>query len=413
VHSLRIRTDNHFHLLTVLPIETCVFPRLLALDWGHSKGTKHLQLFLSPALRHCVLPVITSNLKSTCCPVLRSLSILLSHTADELSLLYDTVRSCKQLVDLSCTHLDFATWKHLSNLPTLLKVAIQEYDVSHPIQWENLDFAPFLNLTTLVFDVEESADIITIMERSEFPSLRQFKMHVGELSCAKTEQLFRALSLCKACGTLENIDISSNYRVDEEEEEKPLTVLRQCLSFSQLRTLRLSVYCPIYLDNDLLLEAMSSWEHICHLQLEDSCFLIPPTVTFRGLFEALHLRPHLHTLGVSMDAVNIDIVPTAESFQHTSLRVLDICTSRINNPQAVARIIFSMLPLIRSVTIEGDEDEDEDEDYTYLWLQVNTLLRRFLLASPKFATDAEEFNYRLHWLTEQNSVSEPTYDPEW
>jgi hypothetical protein len=114
-----------------------------------------------------------------------------------------------------------------------------------------------------------------------------------------------------------------------------------------------------------------------------------------------------------MDAVNIDIVPTAESFQYTSLRVLDICTSRINNPQAVARIIFSMLPLIRSVTFEGDEDEDEDEDYTYLWLQVNTLLRRFLLASPKFATDAEEFNYRLHWLTEQNSVSEPTYDPEW
>jgi len=45
-----------------------------------------------------------------------------------------------------------------------------------------------------------------------------------------------------------------------------VTAVRQLLRFSQLQTLRLYVTCPIYLDNDLLLEAMSSWPHIRELK---------------------------------------------------------------------------------------------------------------------------------------------------
>jgi hypothetical protein len=77
---------------------------------------------------------------------------------------------------------------------------------------------------------------------------------------------------------------------------------------------------------------MSSWLHIRCLDLRDSRLYLQSTITFRGLFAALRLCPHLCTLWLSMDAVNIDIDLEAESFQH---------------PEVVARIIFSMLPLCR------------------------------------------------------------------
>lgn len=76
---------------------------------------------------------------------------------------------------------------------------------------------------------------------------------------------------------------------------------------------------------------------------------VVPTVTFRGLFAALHRCPHLHTLDIPLDAVNLDIDFTAESFQHTSLRHLDLTSSGISDAEAVARIVFSVLPSVDRV----------------------------------------------------------------
>jgi len=77
-----------------------------------------------------------------------------------------------------------------------------------------------------------------------------------------TKQLFRALLLCKACDVLERIDICTVNPDGEGLSDEPLRAVRQFLCFPKLRALRLSVYHPIYLDNDLLLEAMSTWPHI-------------------------------------------------------------------------------------------------------------------------------------------------------
>ncbi|OAX35225.1 hypothetical protein K503DRAFT_380432 [Rhizopogon vinicolor AM-OR11-026] len=86
--------------------------------------------------------------------------------------------------------------------------------------------------------------------------------------------------------------------------------------------------------------SMSSWPHIQLLKPEDPPFFDsgPPAVTFRGLFAALHLCPDLHTLQVSMDAMNIVIDPT---FQYNSLRSLNVCNSGVANPDAVARVVLS------------------------------------------------------------------------
>jgi len=52
---------------------------------------------------------------------------------------------------------------------------------------DNANFAPFLNLTTLHFDVEMATDIITVMQHAEFPSSKEFLLKGGVLPWAETE----------------------------------------------------------------------------------------------------------------------------------------------------------------------------------------------------------------------------------
>ncbi|KAG1795216.1 hypothetical protein EV424DRAFT_1448443 [Suillus variegatus] len=156
-------------------------------------------------------------------------------------------------------------------------------------------------------------------------------MHVRVLPWAEAEQLFHALSLCKASQTLEHINISSRNGTREHTSDS-LTAVRQFLCFKELRTLRLSVHHPIYLDDDLLFDATTTWPHIHSLSLMN-WYPSPATVTFRGLFAALRLCPQLQELQVSVDTRNIDIEPELEAV----------------NVEAVARIIYSMLPAVSQV----------------------------------------------------------------
>ncbi|KAG0694971.1 hypothetical protein DFH29DRAFT_295970 [Suillus ampliporus] len=374
VRSLQIPFDNHFHLLSVLPIETCMFPRLLSLSMVlHPTG--YLHLFLSPTLRRCLVPAVHLDLKSiaTRCAALEDLSVKIPYpyqsTADELSLLSDSIRLCKRLVTLSCPPLDWAAWEHLSNLPTLCTVAIFG-EVLFPLDRDNFTFAFSLNVTTLSFHVNPAPYVITVMEHVEFPSLKDFKMIVRTLPWADAEQLFRALLQCKA--TIEDIDISSRDQGVREPSGGYLTAITQFLCFTQLRTLRLAFpHSCIDLDNDLLLEAMSSWPHIRALKLDDPVFR-PATITFRGLLAGLRQCPHLHTLHILMDAMNVDLDPKAESFQHASLQTLDVRSSHTTDSEAVAHIILSMLPCVKSVI-----HSYSGRYVRYAWYEVNRRLESF------------------------------------
>ncbi|KAG2048810.1 hypothetical protein BDR06DRAFT_1012731 [Suillus hirtellus] len=122
----------------------------------------------------------------------------------------------------------------------------------------------------------------------------------------------------------------------------------------ELRSLRLYVTsCSINPDNVSLFEAMSSWPQIRSLSLSDPHHR-PPQVTFRELFAALSQCPHLHALHVEIDVVNIDIKLKTESFQHTSLESISYYSSPAANAEAVARIIFTMLPNVQLADTWGD-----------------------------------------------------------
>jgi hypothetical protein len=107
--------------------------------------------------------------------------------------------------------------------------------------------------------------------------------------------------------------------------------------------------CCSHLDNVIVFEAMTSWPHIHSLELMD-LHLRSPAITFRELFAAFRLCPHLQTLQTFADAAHIDMNPTTESFQHTSLQALDLESSpEAVDAEAVARMTFSILPCIHQV----------------------------------------------------------------
>ncbi|KAG1813456.1 hypothetical protein EV424DRAFT_57966 [Suillus variegatus] len=359
-HSARVRNiimsaSNYLRLLTTLPIETCVFPNLRSLSWMvECTEIGDLRFFLPPTLRRLNVSEvqIDMNYIGARCPDMEELTVYEGSGGVRLS---ETLRSCKRLRRLQCPPFDSAAWMHLSTIPTLLEVKIltsRMINIHYPL--DNLDFATFLHLTTLLLSCGiEAASAIAIVQHFKFPSLKKIEMDVRVLPRAEAERLFHALSLCQASQTLEHIDIASNYTIQEHTSDS-LMAVRQFFCFKELRTLKLYLHRPIYLDDDLLFEAMTTWPHIHSLAL--GWHPSPTTITFRGLFAALRLCPQLQDLQVLVDARNIDIEPEVESFQHTSLRNLavDSCELEAVNVEAVARIIYSMLPAVSQVIYSDD-----------------------------------------------------------
>ena len=378
MRSLSVYTSNIlWYLNSDFSIETCLFPRLISLSWKVHlpQDNRLLHLFLSPTLRHCYLATVNCDWKSiTNCAALETLSIMSSSIIPEagvISRLSDTIRSCNRLVKLCCPLLDSAAWKHISNLRTLVSLEINRPGAdTQLLDRDDLNLAPFLNLTDLSLSLcspsAYAVDIITLIEHSEFPSLKEFELCSFHAPWAQVEQIFRALSQCKACQTLGRVSIRFNDPEYRHSVDNPLPIIRHFLCFTQLRHLSLLFNSgPIDLDNDLLLEAASSWPHIEVLNFENRR---QSAVTFRGLFAALRLWPRLHTLRIWMDAANIDIDPKAESFQHHSLYALDFTGSNIRDTKAVAVIIASMLPCVSKVTHTIDDGR---------WEDVNSYLQSF------------------------------------
>ncbi|KAG1806257.1 hypothetical protein EV424DRAFT_1544087 [Suillus variegatus] len=276
--------------------------------------------------------------------------------------------------------LDWAAWKHVSCLPTLLRLIIDE-GLSDPPSLSKQDIVSlsFLNITSFSFRrLYDAADIITVMQHSQFPSLKEFEFEACFLSSEEAEQLFHALSHCKACRTLEEIFIFS-YDDGFMGKDESLTPIPHLLCFTQLRTLKLMLNnFHIYLDNDMLLQAMSSWPHIRTLEIEESDTL--SEVTLRGLFTALGLCPQLHTLRFSVNLATIDIDPDTEPIQHTSLRSLDLEKSKLQiaDAETLARIISAWLPCVDQVR----------SIFSLSWGEVNRHLRSLRVATAPYVVGA-------------------------
>jgi len=203
----------------------------------------------------------------------------------------------------------------------------------------------------LSFTVDSPAYTTTILQHSQSPSLKRFWIEIKVVSLTEAEWLFRALFNYKQ--TLEQLTVILSEYHDFQNNYLGLTVITHLLCFTQLQFLQLNCLdYSIYLDNNLLLEAMSAWPHIHTLKMG-----IYPSITFCRLFTALHQCPQMESLPVLIDTVNIDIDPNAEPIQHTSLQTLDLETpeSPIGNAEVLAHIILTWLPCIDQVNKVADD----------------------------------------------------------
>lgn len=72
--------------------------------------------------------------------------------------------------------------------------------------------------------------------------------------------------------------------------------------------------------------------------------------------------------------MNIDIDSEAKSFQRTSLQMLHVCGSYLEDPHEVARIIFSLFPSIKEL---HHHTPTAYEPLEYPWDEVSGFLRDF------------------------------------
>jgi hypothetical protein len=139
-----------------------------------------LTLFLAPALCHYHLKLFLLSLE------LKSIGV--QCTVLENELIHREVSLISSIVP-SCTRLDSAAWKHLSNLPILVKVKMEGQD-SVQLDQDNLNLAPLLDVTTLQFFVKTVAYAITVLQYGKLPSLNGFLAVVKVLPRTYAGQFF-------------------------------------------------------------------------------------------------------------------------------------------------------------------------------------------------------------------------------
>jgi hypothetical protein len=141
VRDIRIGETWSIKLLATLPIQTCLFPRLLSLIWLvqlQETNTGDFRFFLSPTLRCCHVSELRTNFYhiGTRCPALEDFIV---PDDSGTALLSEVVRSCKGLRRLHCVPLDSAAWIHLSTIPTPFEVKIlASHDIHCPLDNLNL-----------------------------------------------------------------------------------------------------------------------------------------------------------------------------------------------------------------------------------------------------------------------------------
>lgn len=293
-----------------------------------------------------------------------------STTEDERSLLSNSIRLCTQLVNLCCPELDWAAWRHLSTLSTLLHVALYEGNTAAASTWSleaspMIIISPFVNVKSLSFAVNGGGRINAIITSCRFPSLLRLSARSAIMSSAEVEELLHALAQCNESQTLECIVIELSSASPQDLPGSSLAPVIPLLQFGRLQNV--VIHCPdsfIYLDDGHLLQAASSWPSIHTLQIYGP-YHHTAAVTLGGFIAAFHRCPHLHTALLPIDARSTDIARDAEPLG--SLQTLDLTAGpHVMNPKAVARIIFTMLPRVDQV--RGSND---------MWQEVNQYVQSF------------------------------------
>lgn len=177
---------------------------------------------------------------------------------------------------------------------------------------------------------------------------------------------------------------------DESEDVEPIDggSLTHLLPLSGLRHLEINLNAPIQLDADILERMGQSWPYLRSLSLAQRLTPVTPTLRLSDILPLANSCPTLGYLSLRVDAsANLpEKYGDHRNFQY--VEDLDICTSPISDPRAVANFLSCIMPRLKQVRFGWkywvgngfwpDPMEDLhplDAEYHNGWQEVNEILQ--------------------------------------
>ncbi|KAG1739865.1 uncharacterized protein EDB91DRAFT_1347228 [Suillus paluster] len=364
-------------------VPTPFLPNLNHLVWTHQLGPALVWPLLGPRLQSLHIPSIQWNSKST--PLFLSKIRGLCPELSSLTLQFYLLPACRAATESSISRV-ICSWKKLEVL-----------DLSPAGSECILSFHVLSSLRVLSLRIDNSFDLDLPANSLSFPLLHTLRFQAISLRTAYSLlQAMRSLPksveislllhqpgdcgleliLC-AIGQHTSCNILEELRMNRDIIVNDFNVLRPLFLCCNLRVLRMTM-TPHFVDDDLCAVA-SAWPQLEILELfgyHIPYMTIPsldlPTVeellpiplpsnriakfTFHGLISLLRLCPNLRFFNLTIDATKLDGLQGDKPGGGVCNRLVKrprLVDSPINDPEAVARILFDILPELETVCGEG------------------------------------------------------------
>jgi len=378
-----------------------LFPRLKSLTWSDDRpgNAIFLRLFLVPSLLHLRIHFLwKTELVSvgclrdlgTLCPQLQALSLKDSRTSCIPSkFVCSVIRGCHKLEAIRCHGVDEPTMRHLASLPTL-KCA--EIDIPWPRSLNRGEEPEssvvqrgFENTTYLHLTTARMAHVTSLFAQNpKRPSHVCVDVGEGPESWA-IWTFFNTLVSSPSCSNLTHVVLECWDTINNDMVARPTRAwfesITPLLSLRRLEVLSLAVQCSFDLADDDLSRMAQAWPDLEVLVIERYHDDEPPRATLHGLGAfALHC-PKTRVIRLMVDALEADATGLEDVSPLPRLSREKLClslgNSRINDPEAVARVLTAFFPGTRDVnTWDGRWSYRHQEFAAYKdrWDKVNELL---------------------------------------
>ncbi|KAJ7615594.1 hypothetical protein DFH06DRAFT_1062672 [Mycena polygramma] len=362
-----------------------IFSNLRAVTWSTAfmdqDNSHYISLFLPPTLTEISFHVASHSAASLLptlaqkCPQLTNVSI--SHDS-----LYcpDVSRSVLQLpaiAVLSVTTLDQEAFQYFSSLASLNSLTLDNLPSSFTLSSKpGSDFFP--NLRTLAFDYPTIGSATHFIEMCRNVPLQRFSVLGFEpqpATATEVQRLFTAITAGFSHSTFTSL-VLYNPSVVDGDDLVPFSTLQRLFAFRGLVTLNLTFVVGFNLDDNNVAELARAWPQMEVLLLPGQSTAITPRATLACLSSFARYCPHLHTLGIALDATALLKADSSHGHQQC-LQLIDVGYSPIKEPSAVARFVSAVFPKVKTIdTFQDNHDENEDETqhpasiYRRLWGEV-------------------------------------------
>ncbi|EIW81769.1 hypothetical protein CONPUDRAFT_164546 [Coniophora puteana RWD-64-598 SS2] len=324
--------------------------------------------------------------------------------------------SWAHLERLTCDEITDDAWAHLADLRALkhLSLTVQPTTSFRSVR-QQAQGQPFRNLTWITFllvDLDQVTEFVKEMRVA--PAHFEIGCH-HNICSSRAEELIHAIS---EYGTSSMDCIIIDHHTEKENFTSPpsldyyakrgnlltMAQIRPLFKFSQLTKLHVDVVCKMNIGDQDVIDIAHAFPRLKELSLNSMYGCQGgSTVTFYGLFWLLYLCPHIHELGVCLNAQDISTVDPSSGIPmekcpptpppHLTLTWLFVGDSKISHPSKVADVLYAIFPQLKTICSWTShpalpevtpEQTSEAKEFKRRWQKVDRLLRKRIRDRRRF-----------------------------